>query len=160
MSKNLKLMLVGGLAALLLAVGAGGAVWWKMSRAAAAATAGEAEGEERKAPPKPAPDYKYVTLDKVLVMLRGRSGDSVSHYMAVDVVFKALPEQEKRTKEHLPLLRTVAVKALSSYTVEAAQGMTVVEFAEVLNKAYKASYAAEHREPPFAEALIGKLIIE
>ncbi|QPF74162.1 flagellar basal body protein [Roseateles sp. DAIF2] len=156
MTKNFKLILVGGLVALLAAGAAGGAVWWKLG-SGQAATAG---GDAPKPAAKPAPDYKYVTLDKVLVMLRGRSGESVSHYMAVDVVFKALPEQEKRAKEHLPLLRTVAVKALSAYTVEAAQAMTVVQFAEVLNKAYKANYAAEQREPPFAEALIGKLIIE
>jgi len=108
-------------------------------------------------PPQPAPDYKYVTLDKVIIMLRGRSGEAVSHYMAVDIVFKALPDQEKRAKEHLPLLRTVAVKALSSYTVESAAAMTVEQFAAELNKAYTASYGAEHREPPFAEALILKV---
>ncbi|HEY0955429.1 MAG TPA: flagellar basal body-associated FliL family protein [Roseateles sp.] len=150
MTKKTKLLIA--LAAVLLAGAAAAGGWW-LSRQTAPATA-EAE------PPKPAPDYKYVTLDKVIVMLRGRGGEAVSHYMAVDIVFKALPDQEKRAKEHLPLLRTVAVKALSSYTVESASGMTVEQFAAELNKAYTASYGAEHREPPFAEALIGKLIIE
>lgn len=140
------------LAAVLLAGAAAAGGWW-LSRQSAPAGA-EAEA------PKPAPDYKYVSLDKVIVMLRGRGGEAVSHYMAVDIVFKALPDDEKRAKEHLPLLRTVAVKALSSYTVESAAAMTVEQFAGELNKAYAASYGAEHREPPFAEALIGKLIIE
>ena len=156
--KNLKLILVVALVGVLAAAGAGAAVWWKLGGASPAHAKG---AESAKAePPKPAPEYKYVTLDKVLVMLRGRSGEAISHYMAVDVVFKALPEQEKRAKEHLPLLRTVAVKALSSYTLESAQAMSVAQFAEELNKAYRDSYAADQHEPPFAEALIGKLIIE
>jgi len=96
----------------------------------------------------------------VLVMLRGRSGETVPHYMAIDIVFKALPDQEKRNKEHLPLLRTIAVKSLSEYTLDAAQAMTVSQFADELNKAYQSHYAGEQREAPFAEALIGKLIIE
>lgn len=156
MKKNFKLILVVALVGLLAAAAAGGAVWWTLSHKAADGAKHEAAAPKQ----EPAPDYKYVTLDKVLVMLRGRGGEAISHYMAVDVVFKALPENEKRTKEHLPLLRTVAVKALSTYTMDAAQAMTVAQFAEVLNKAYRESYAAERREPPFAEALIGKLIIE
>lgn len=143
------------LGAVLIAAAAGGAVWWQLGGTAKSGDAAKAE-----APKKPAPDYKYVMLDKVLVMLRGGQGSAISHYMAVDVVFKVLPEHEKRAKEHLPLLRAVAVKALSSYTLEGAQAMSVSQFAEVLNKAYRDSYAAEGREAPFADALVGKLIIE
>jgi flagellar FliL protein len=158
MKTKAKLIAVIAGVALLAASGAGAAVWWMQSHRAA--PAGDAKAEAPKEEVKPAPDYKYVTLDKVLVMLRGPNGSAVSHYMAVDIVFKTLPEQEKRTKEHLPLLRTVAVKALSVHTVESATAMSVEDFALLLNKAYQANYAAEHREPPFAEALIGKLIIE
>lgn len=158
--KNLKMILVIGVVGLLAAAGAGAAVWWKMGGASHGAAPAHGAENAKAEPAKPAPDYKYVTLDKVLVMLRGRGGEAITHYMAVDVVFKALPEQEKRAKEHLPLLRTIAVKALSSYSLEAAQAMTVPQFAEELNKAYKDNYAADQREPPFAEALIGKLIIE
>src|SRR6218665_677109 len=160
--KNLKLIAVVGLVAVLAAAATGGAVWWMLGHKNPAATAHAATGEAEPAKPsgKPGPEYKYVTLDKVLIMLRGRSGEAVSHYMAIDVVFKSAPEQEKRTKEHLPLLRTIAVKALSTYTVDAAQAMSVADFADELNKAYKQNYASEQREPPFAEALIGKLIIE
>lgn len=160
--KNMKLIVIVALVAVLAAAGAGGAVWWKFGRshAASAEAKDAAAKEEKAAEAKPGPEYKYVSLEKVLVMLRGRSGEAMAHYMALDIVFKSLPEQEKRAKEHLPLLRTVAVKALSDYTLEAAQALTVAEVAAVLNKAYKESYAAEHHEPPFAEALIGKLIIE
>ena len=161
--KKLKLIIVALLAVLLVAAASGAAVWWKLGgqkAAAKASTETEAAPPKAEAEAKPGPEYKYVMLDKVLVMLRGRSGDAVTHYMALDVVLKALPEQEKRAKEHLPLLRTIAVKALSSYTLEAAQALTIGEVAEVLNKAYRESYAAEQHETPFAEALIGKLIIE
>ena len=155
MSK-IKIAIIVTVVGLLMAGTAGGAVWWAMKPAK---PAGEAEAEKHEAP-KPGPDYRYVTLDKVLIMLRNQHGEAVTHYMAIDLVFKALPESEKRTKDHLPLLRTVAVKALSSYTVETATSMTVEQFAAELNKAYGDAYAAEHREAPFAEALIGKLIIE
>jgi flagellar FliL protein len=161
--KNLKLILVVAAVGLLTAAAAGGAVWWKLGGSTQAAAPAEAGAKKVEAPAKPGPDYKYVTLDKVLIMLRGGSGPgagSAPHYMAIDVVFKTPPDQEKRAKEHLPLLRTIAVKALSDYTVDVAQGMTVAQFAEELNKAYKDNYAAEQHEPPFAEALIGKLIIE
>jgi len=158
MKQRFKLIAVVVLVGLLAAAAAGGAVWWVLGNRAPQGDAPEAAAPADDA--KPAPDYKYVTLEKVLVMLRGNEGASVPHYMAMDVVFKTLPEQEKRAKEHLPLLRTVAVKALSAYTLEGARAMTVPEFAEVLNKAYRDSYAAERREAPFAEALIGKLIIE
>lgn len=156
MSK-IKIAIIATAFGLLMAGTAGGAVWWAMKPAKSANAAADAETHEA---PKPGPDYRYVTLDKVLIMLRNQHGEAVTHYMAIDLVFKALPENEKRTKEHLPLLRTVAVKALSSYTVETATSMTVDQYAAELNKAYGEAYAAEHREAPFAEALIGKLIIE
>ena len=139
---------------LLLAGATGGLVWWALKPKATPQALAEKEAS------KPGPDYRYVSLDKVLVMLRNQRGEAVTHYMAIDLVFKALPESEKRTKDHLPLLRTVAVKALSNYTVEAATAMTVEQVAAELNKAYGDAYGAEHHEAPFAEALIGKLIIE
>lgn len=157
MKNKLKLGLLIALVAVLAAGAAGAAVWLLLPGKAQPRGAQEAAAA---AAAKPAPDYKYVTLDKVLVMLRGRNGEAVPHYMAVDIVFKAPPDQERRTKEHLPLLRTVAVKALSVHTVESASAMSVEDFAKALNKAYRDSYQAERREAPFVEALIGKLIIE
>ncbi len=151
-----KLGIILGVVVLLLAGGAGGGWWWWQNNHAKKG----ADGKEVVEAPKPAPEYKYVTLDKVLVMLRGSNGEAVSHYMAVDIVFKVLPDKEKLAKEHLPLLRTVAVKALSAYTVEAASAMSVEDVANKLNQAYVAAYKADGHEPPFAEALIGKLIIE
>ena len=142
-------LFLGGLTLALLAGAAAGAWWW-LGRAN-----GPAQAEAKKSI-----DYKYVSLDKVLVMLRGEHGEAVPHYMAIDLVFKAEPADEARAKEHLPLLRTVAVKALSVHTVQSAAAMSVDQVAQLLNKAYAESYKADGRKPPFAEALVGKLIIE
>lgn len=157
MKSKPKLLALIVIVALLAAGVAGAAVWWlQVGKAQPKGEAAAAVAEKS----KPAPDYKYVTLDKVLVMLRGANGAAVPHYMAVDIVFKTPLDQEKRTKEHLPLLRTVAVKALSAHTVESASAMRVEDFAKALNKAYQESYRQDQREAPFVEALIGKLIIE
>ena len=42
-------------------------------------------------------EYKYVTLDKVIVMLRNQAGEPMSHYLAVDLVFKTAVEKEKNS---------------------------------------------------------------
>lgn len=104
--------------------------------------------------------YKYISLDKVIVMLRGQAGEPMTHYLAVDLVFKTPHEQEKIAKDHLPMLRTVAVKALSNYTLESAAMMSIDQFTAAINRAYSESYAREQAEKPFAEVMIGKLIIE
>ncbi|HEX6735102.1 MAG TPA: flagellar basal body-associated FliL family protein [Azonexus sp.] len=137
--------------ALLGALAAGGAAAWQFLRPAAA------DGD------RPVVDnqvYKYISLDKVIVMLRGRPGEPMSHYMAVDLVFKTPHQHEKITKEHLPMLRSIAVKALSDYTFENAGMMTIDQFAAGINRAYSERYAREQQEKPFAEVMIGKLIIE
>lgn len=104
--------------------------------------------------------YKYVSLDKVIAMLRGRDGEPLTHYVAVDLVFKTTAEQERMTKEHLPLLRSVAVKALSTYTLEKAGSTTIDQLTADMNRAYKDGYAQGNREQPFSEVLIGKFIVE
>lgn len=149
-------LLIALLVGLLLLGGGGGAAAWYMLRPAA-----KDKGEAK--PEAAAPDrrnYKYVTLDKVLVMLRSREGEPLSHYLAVDLVFKTPVEQEGHMKEQLPLLRSLAVKALSGYTLDAAGRMGVDQFAAALNRAYAERYRQEQREQPFAEVMIGRLIIE
>lgn len=147
--KRLKFILVFCVAGLLLAGGGAAGAWWLLrSQDKSAPKAVEVDTRE----------YKYVTLDKVIVMLRTRSGEPMSHYLAVDLVFKTPAKSEKHVKEHLPLLRSVAVNALSEYTLDRAGQMTVQEFTIEVNKAFARSYA--HGEKPFTEALISKLIIE
>lgn len=104
--------------------------------------------------------YKYISLEKIIVMLRGQPGEPMSHYLAIDLVFKAPLLQEKVIKEHLPMLRSIAVKALSEYTFENAGMMTIDQFTVGINRAYSESYAREQQEKPFVDVMIGKLIIE
>lgn len=153
--KNMKLVVVIGLVALLAAGAAGGAMWY-LNRPAPGDAAHKAP-EPKQADAKPP---KYLTVDKVIVMLRRNPGDTVSHYLSADLVISTTLEKEKECKEHLPLLRSVAVKALSSLPMAKAETMTIEQYADELNKAFDETYAKDKRERPFTEVLIGKLILE
>ncbi|WP_307727857.1 flagellar basal body-associated FliL family protein [Massilia sp. Bi118] len=148
-----KVIAIAG-AVIIAAAGAGGAVWWFMPKPAAAA------GTEKKEEKKEAKPVKYVTLDKVIVMLRRGPNEGESHYLSTDLVLATEPAKEKETKENLPLLRSLAVRTLSSYTMDQASTMTVEKYAEQLNHSFNAEYERTHAEKPFAEVMIGKLIIE
>lgn len=146
------------LAAIVVLLAAGGAgAWFYLGSHAK-------KDQEAEKPPVDNRVYKYVTLDKVIVMLRNAAAEGEvpggAHYLAVDLVFKTPQEKEKIAKEHLPLLRSVAVKALSAYTRDVAVGMTIDQFSAAINRAYSESYARDQQEKPFTDVLIGKLIIE
>jgi flagellar FliL protein len=157
MNSKMKTIIAIAGAVVVSAAVAGGAVWWFMPKPAVAAGA-EKKAEAEK--PKEAKPVKYVTLDKVIVMLRRGPNEAESHYLSTDLVLATDPKKEKETKENLPLLRSLAVRTLSNYTVAEASTMTVDKYAEQLNHAFDANYAREHAEKPFAEVMIGKLIIE
>ena len=152
--KKITVIVSAALGAVLLLSAGGAAAWWHLQPKDPVAEAAKAAEAAAKI------DYKYVSLDKVIVMLRSGSGEPMSHYLAVDLVFKTAVDTERVTKDHLPLLRSVAVKALSQHTMQSAGNLSIDQFATEINDAYDKSYAADHREKPFAEALIGKLIIE
>ncbi|KAF7599964.1 MAG: flagellar basal body protein [Candidatus Dactylopiibacterium carminicum] len=153
---KLKLILLFLIAGVLLAGAGAGGAWWLL-RARAPAVAGETPAP---AVEKDKRNYKYVSLDKVIVMLRSDSGAPMSHYLAMDLVFKAEEKAEKHTKEHLPLLRSIAVKALSAYTLEEALNKSIDDLTVDVNRAFTEGYARDNAEQPFVEALISKLIIE
>jgi flagellar protein FliL len=153
---NKKLVLIVAAVLLVGAGAAGGAVWYLKGSAAAPDKAGKSVAEEK----KPAEPMKYLTIDKVIVMLRRQPGDTVPHYMSADLVISTTLKQEKEAKEALPLLRSVAVRALSALPMEKASMMTIDQFVEELNKAYDEAYAKEQRERPFQQVMIGKLILE
>ena len=159
MKKKLSSIFAFAGVALVSAAVAGAAMWWYVPvPAAGPAAAAEAEAPHAEAEKKePA---RYITLDKVIVMLKRNAGDTQAHYISTDLVLSTTEENEKKAKEHLPMLRTVAVRALSSYAMNEAAGMTVEQFAERLNSSFEATYAAERTEKPFTEVMIGKLIIE
>jgi len=144
-------------AVIVSAAGAGGAVWWFMPKPAAAAGTEKKKAEEK---PKEGKPLKYVTLDKVIVMLRRGPDEADTHYLSTDLVLSAEAAKEKETKEALPLLRSLAVRTLSSYTMKDASGMTIEQYAATLNKSFDANYEHEHTEKPFVQVMIGKLIIE
>jgi flagellar FliL protein len=156
MSKMKMIIAIAG-AVIVSAAGAGGAVWWFMPKPATAA------GTDKKAEPDKPKDgkpVKYVTLDKVIVMLRRAPDETDTHYLSTDLVLSTEASKEKETKENLPLLRSLAVRTLSSYTMREASNMTVEQYAEQLNKSFDANYEHEHTEKPFVQVMIGKLIIE
>ena len=151
MNSKVKLI-VAFLGVAVLAAGAAGGAMWYMAPATAASAAAKPEPEKKLT--------KYVTLDKVIVMLRRAPNEPAAHYLSVDLVLATTPELEKETKEHLPLLRSVAVSNLSAHTLAEASSMTVDQYAAQLNKTFDASYAKENHVKPFSEVMIGKLIIE
>jgi flagellar FliL protein len=158
MNSKLK-MIIGVIAVVLVSAGAaGGAMWWMKSQEAAPGAQKAAHAEPKKE--KSDKPVKYVTLDKVIVMLKRGPNETSAHYLSTDLVLATDEKGEKPTKEHLPLLRAVAVRALSSYTVAEASAMSVEQYAAQLNKTFDASYASEEREKPFGQVMIGKLIVE
>ncbi len=149
-----KLIIAFAAVAVLAAAAAGGAFWYLNPAAPTAPGAAAA---------KPAPEKKltkYVTLDKVIVMLRRAPTEQAAHYLSVDLVLATTPEEEKETKEQLPLLRSIAVSALSARTLAEASSMTVDQYAADLNKVFNANYEKENHAKPFSEVMVGKLIIE
>jgi len=156
MNSKAKLM-VAFLGVALLAAGAAGGAMWYMAPAHAGKGAAAAEAPKPVLEKKPT---KYVTLDKVIVMLRRAPNEAAAHYLSVDLVLATTAELEKEAKDHLPLLRSIAVSSLSSHTLAEANAMTVDQYAAQLNKTFNASYEKENHEKPFSEVMIGKLIIE
>ncbi|HEY0685255.1 MAG TPA: flagellar basal body-associated FliL family protein [Steroidobacter sp.] len=143
-----------------VAVGLGaGATWWFMRDSSATATA-EAAPEAEPEPEADPRKYKYLNLEKVIVMLRGVEGEPAPHYLAVDLVFKTPEELEKDTREQLPLLKSIAVKALSTLTMDAASKITVEELTATIIKAYADTYTRDRAEQPFVDVMIGKFIVE
>jgi flagellar FliL protein len=152
MKKSRRIILIV-LFGLLVAGASGGAVWWWSQRQALAATASPRPEYDKQ-------EYRYISLDKIIVMLRTRAGEPMSHYLAVDLVFKTPVEKERFVRDQLPMLRSVALRAMSEYSLDKALVITIDQLAADLNAAYKISYEQDNHEKPFAEVLVGKLIVE
>ena len=144
-----------------VAVGLGaGTTWWLMKGGNAIATADAAPAPNEQELPFDDRVFKYVSLEKVIVMLRGVEGEPAPHYLALDLVFKTPEDDERAAREQLPLLRSVAVKELSTLTMDRAGRMTVEELTDQVTKAFAARYAKDRTERPFVDVMIGKLIVE
>ncbi|HEX5343820.1 MAG TPA: flagellar basal body-associated FliL family protein [Duganella sp.] len=160
---NKKVIIIFAAVAVLAAGVAGGAVWFMSSRGGEEHAADTkdakkkpAKKEEKKSDLPP----KYLTVDKVVVMLKHEPTDTVTHYLSADLVVATDAKREKETKENLPMLRSVAVKTLSNLPMASAKVMTIDQFAAELNKAFDHEFEEEGREKPFDEVMIGKLIVE
>jgi flagellar FliL protein len=160
---NKKVIIIFAAVAVLAAGVAGGAVWFMSSKGGEEHAADTKEAkkkpakkEEKKSELPP----KYLTVDKVVVMLKHEPTDTVTHYLSADLVVATDAKREKETKETLPMLRSVAVKTLSNLPMASAKVMTIDQFAAALNKAFDHEFEEEGREKPFDEVMIGKLIVE
>jgi flagellar FliL protein len=161
--KNMKLIIAFALVAVVGAAVAGGAVWYMAKGDEPAAEAKDGKDAKKVAKKEKKDDGlppKYLTVDKVVIMLKRQPGDTVTHYLSADLVITTDAKMEKEAKENLPMLRSVAVRTLSNLPMATAQVMTIDQFAAELNKAYDATFEHEGREKPFTEVMIGKLIIE
>jgi len=136
---------------LIMATIGGAAAWWVTTTLSPS---------EPRPPRVEVREYKYLNLDKIIVMLRADTGRPLSHYLALDLVFKVPAENERTVKQHLPLLRSIAVRAMSALTYEEAGRMSVDDFTATINMAYELNYADEPGGKPFDDVMIGKLIIE
>ncbi len=146
--------------AILAAGAAGGAMWYLAPAQSGTSATAEAPGARTPKKALEKKPTKYVTLDKVIVMLRRAPNEAAAHYLSVDLVLATTAEREKEAKEHLPLLRSIVVSALSAHTHSEANAMTVDQYAALLNQTFNANYEKENHEKPFSEVMIGKLIIE
>ena len=165
--KNMKMIVAFALVAVVGAAVAGGAVWYMSKGGEAAAESHEGKGgkeakgkKAKKEEKKDETPPKYLTVDKVIIMLKRVPTDTSPHYMSADLVITTNVKQETEAKAHLPMRRSVAVRTLSQLPMATAQVMTIDQFANELNKAFDETYEQEGREKPFSEVMIGKLIIE
>jgi len=153
-------LVIGAAGGLLVLTAAGAGAWWWLHSPLRARFEAKAAGADTKAAEPDTRAYKYVSLDKIIVMLRKPTGDATSHYIALDLVFKTPAESEEAMREQLPLLRSVAVRDLSGVTMEDINHFTIDELTRHINKAFGQSYPTNHAGKPFTEAMIGKLIVE
>lgn len=153
--KKIRLILAMVVGGVLLAGAGAGAAWWGLRGhgPASAPAAAAAPVMDTRIP-------RYVSLEKLVVMLRRDEGETSSHYLAMDLVLTTSEDDEKTTRDQLPMLRSVALRALSTYTGDKAGAMTIDQFSKVVNAAFGEAYAHDKRRKPFSEAMISKLIIE
>lgn len=140
------------MAVVLCAAGAGGGWWWQQAAAAPAAARG------------PALDVRqasYVTLDKIVVMLKTDPGARVGNsYMSLDLVLRTDKPHEKALKAELPMLKGVAVRTLSQVGPEQARAMSIDQWTDLLSADLIAAYASHPDLRLFDKIMVSRLIIE
>lgn len=132
----------------------GGAWWWVQQQMSHNATGQVA------APVIDMNQASYVTLDKVVVMLRAQTPRAHNWYLAADLVLRTDKVHEKTVKAELPMLKGVAVQALSRMDVEQARGMSMEEWSAMLQRELMAAYDEYPHLRLFDRVMVSRLIIE
>jgi cytoskeletal protein RodZ len=91
MKKSTKLIIAFVVLGVLGAAGAGAALYFKQPMPTKDGKPAAADAPKK----KPA---KYVSLDKVIVMLRRSPGENQAHYISTDLVLSTTAEQEKKSQ--------------------------------------------------------------
>ena len=151
-----KVGVVVAAAALACAATAGGAWWWVQQQTHQGAASQQA------APTIDMSQASYVTLDKVVVMLRSQEQGARTHnyYLAADLVLRTDKMHEKAVKAELPMLKGVAVQALSRMDVEQARSLGIEEWSALLQRELTAAYNDYPHLRLFDRVMVSRLIIE
>ena len=148
-------IVIGVAVVVCLALG-GGAWWWVQQQ-----TAGQGvQAPKVQAPKLDASKPSYVTLEKVVVMLRSATEQGANHYLSMDVVLRTDKANEKSVKGDLPMIKGVAVRALSKLDVEQARAMSIEEWTDLLSRDVMAAYAPQMELLGFDQLMVSRLIIE
>lgn len=146
-----KIIVVTVITALAVLVVAGSIVYWSTGRGASAVRVKDVSDAQ---------NNRFVSLDKVVVMLRAEETIPEMHYIMVDLVFRTSEKQEADVKGQLPFLKSVAVRSLAQLNLTKATAMSIDDYQQLLDKAYAITFVREGRVRPFSELMVGKLIIE
>jgi flagellar FliL protein len=153
----MKKVVIGVVVAVLLCLGAAGGVWWWGQKQAAAV----AEPAEVSGPSLDPRHASYVSLDKIVVMLKTDLGERMGNsYMSLDLVLRTDKSHEKALKGELPMLKGVAVRTLSQVELTQARGMSIDQWTELLSADLVAAYASHPDLRLFDKVMVSRLIIE
>ncbi|CAJ0819431.1 MULTISPECIES: flagellar basal body-associated FliL family protein [Ralstonia] len=156
MKKNLMIAAI----AVAVVLATAGATAFTMSRMNGASAASAA-------PVVPAParnaisdEARYVSLEKLVVMLRNDGPGARPRHLVMDLVFVAAnAKQEKAVREQLPILRATAFRAFAEHTPDEVVRMHPDDFEAALDKEYAAAYGRTNRMP-FEQVLVTKAMMD
>ena len=140
---------------LLVCMGAAGGAWWWVQQQGFTASAKPVQVATLDAS-----QPSYVTLDKIVVMLRPEPELLQNTYISVDLVFRTDKAHAKEFKGELPMLKGVAVRTLSKVSVTQAKAMVIEEWTDLLSRDLIAAYEQQPSPRVFDQVMVSRLIIE
>ena len=152
MNKSVGILI--GIVVLVCAGAAGGAWWWVQQKGGTTPAASAAAVKLDASQPS------YLTLDKIVVMLRPEPDRAQNTYVSVDLVFRTDKAHAKEFKGELPMLKGVAVRTLSKLDVAQAKAMAIEEWTDLLNRDLMAAYEQQLSQRAFDQVMVSRLIIE